>query len=142
MIETIKISDFQFELSDYNDYIGDLNKINIFTGLNNSGKSRFLRNLFVGGENTKCLFIDASVFLDSIFSTIMKEYKVLLNDMEKKTYFFKHQREINDSLKKAYIADNSTGKLDLLLKLISRFQSIKEEDFVQDNSGRIYELCR
>ncbi|NFQ66372.1 hypothetical protein [Clostridium sporogenes] len=52
-IKSIKIKEelkkYRF-LGETNEVVSDISKINIFIGGNNSGKSRFLRSMFLDGE--------------------------------------------------------------------------------------------
>ncbi len=52
------------------DYLSNLKKINIFVGANNSGKSRFLRRMFMGGHDDFVFFDDMNKELKQIFDNL------------------------------------------------------------------------
>lgn len=61
MIKKYKNKNSEYNIVDGGDYLSGLKKINIFVGANNSGKSRFLREIFKSDINDFVFFDDSKI---------------------------------------------------------------------------------
>lgn len=90
-----KNKDDDYEIVGGGNYLKDLKKINIFVGANNSGKSRFLRQIFGGSVDDFVFFDDFNNKLISIFEKLQPKFHSL--------YFMRDLEEILKSRTGNYI---------------------------------------
>lgn len=128
-IKSIKIKD---KLKNYkfngvsNEIVSNISKINIFIGGNNSGKSRFLRNIFldkelrfnIGTEKLK----DYNKFVEKLNKEIYEAFDSTpvkkLGDIEKRT----------DSLINIEYLEENNNNNQLFFSLMERLKSVKKTD--------------
>lgn len=73
-IKEYKNKDDNYEIVDGNGYLSDLKKINIFVGANNSGKSRFLRQIFITTSDDFVFFEDVNTKLKEIYDRLFPTF--------------------------------------------------------------------
>ena len=83
MYSQIKISDFtEYQIYDNSDSIKNLNKINVFIGTNNSGKSRFMRKLFSG----KLSYLSNSINLNEL-NAFVNQIKTITVNLKRTAHY-------------------------------------------------------
>lgn len=77
--------DKNYSLPGGNDFLDGFKKINIFVGANNSGKSRFMRNIFRGEEEDFVMFDNRNNDLKKIYDKLNQKYDDLyyMSDLKK-----------------------------------------------------------
>ena len=73
-IREFKNSDESYTISDGSEFLHSLKKVNIFVGANNSGKSRFLRQIFKASIDDLVLFKNFNKDLKEIQNALKPEY--------------------------------------------------------------------
>ncbi|MBU3198322.1 AAA family ATPase [Clostridium estertheticum] len=122
--------------------ISNISKINIFIGSNNSGKSRYLRNIFLDNElkfniGTKEIN-DYNIFIEMLNKEI--------NEIFKNTNIFQvgKIKADNSLVKVDYVVENDNNA-ELFSNLMSNLKNVKESDGVTQGSYGAYsanEICK
>ncbi len=73
------VEHYNFENSEHS--LSNINRLNIFIGANNSGKSRFLRTLFSDRNFKIKLFEDSFTEISAVFKSILEEITQKLNNL-------------------------------------------------------------
>lgn len=117
IIKHLKIEkDYKLINPTYNRMIGELSRINIFIGANNTGKSRFMRSLFYINDNYKLKFIPKSNKYDKFLEQISEfEKSCSQRDMLESTDQKRAKNEIYKSLQGIdYLEESKINYSDLL----------------------------
>lgn len=130
-IKSIKINEelknYKF-LGESNEIVSNISKINIFIGGNNSGKSRFLRSIFLDKE-----------LKFNIRTEFVQKYSRLVNELNKEIYETFDNTPVKkigwiekrtDSLINVEHWEENSNNNELFLNLIERLKNVKNSDNV------------
>lgn len=146
-IKSIKIKE---ELKNYrflgkvSEVVSDISKINIFIGGNNSGKSRFLRSIFLDEELKFNIGTEMLESYRSFVTRLNKEiYEAFENTPVKKIGNIEKKE---DSLINIEYLEENNNNIELFYRLVKKLESIKNNDtFTVDGFNTNYncdEICR
>lgn len=116
-----KNKDNNYIIVDGGEYLSDLKKINIFVGANNSGKSRFLRQIYKSTSNDFVYNKDLNSELNDIYKSLYPKFNDLfyMNDLKS-------------------LIDSKTG--DYIGRYNAFYKTISTKDHEQNGYGQIWDL--
>lgn len=115
----------------------NINKINVFVGTNNSGKSRFLREICNNVDEAQLVDIEAVVDLKALERNIKNletQYLTTLVNLKRFQNQFKDDEKFSSLLKRMPDTQN-VDSLDSFLELLNELMSISKKDVLKPSKS-------
>lgn len=119
----------QFEAAPAGPFVFGLKKVNLFIGINNSGKSRFLRSLFEKRSSIR-FFKDDFVrneLKHQLISTLETSFIQASDISKRQRMVLKKEKNFREDIHR--LKNSGTAEIDSVLKLIAEITTIGEKDF-------------
>lgn len=140
MLQGIKLNEKlekTFIGAEYFGILNNIEQVNTFVGVNNSGKSRFLRTLYSETENVKFIF-DTN---ENVNKTLIRSIQSIFSQIDSiKNYGVTYNYRSSLSLYAQDIYDNNEQSLDSMLTIYMFLSSIEIDDFELTNHTMAYKL--
>lgn len=140
MIKGIKFDkklDGQFSGTNYFGIINNFKQVNTLVGVNNSGKSRFLRTIFSETNLVKFIFsIDENI--KNTLNNILVQIFARLDNIKRYGVIYKYRSSLDIYAKDIY--EDNDNSIKSILTLYWFLSTLKEQEFVLTNDSMAYKI--
>ncbi|WP_026809926.1 AAA family ATPase [Arenibacter latericius] len=140
MLKGIKLKknlEGSFSGTKYFGIINNIKQVNTFVGVNNSGKSRFLRTIFSDENNIKFIFsVDENT--KETLKTHLTQIFTQLDSLNNYGVTYKYRSILNTYARDIY--ENNDNIINSILSLYCFLSTIKEQEFDLTNDSMTYKI--